>query len=285
MPNPVMPEAVYAEILERTTLTRTGAAYMRGRGIPPEFARDLGFRSIDGPGGWAALRRHLAGGFTKETLRAAGFPPDDRGRVWIPFGGLLPMVLIPYRQGGKTVFIRMRTSGPPPGKLLRVIPDWSSRTKRYRSPLDAQPSVPFNADALGRPTVHAVEGEFNTTTLILPEYGLDAVGTPGAGVFDPAWVPLLAGARVVTWFDDDHAGDLARTRLTALFTEVLGAEWVARNLYHMRLPSGADPNHLHVRGMLAPLIHGSPWSSNPSVNPTDSSLPAYRGRLHGEERG
>ena len=259
-PNPILPEVLYADVLDRATLTSAGATYLRRRGIPESFARSLGFRSIDGPRAWTTLRKHLAETYPPETLRAAGFPQNENGRVWMPFGGLLPMLLIPFRRAMQTLFIRMRTIGPPPGRLRSVIPDWDGPGNRYRAPLLVTPSFPFNADALAAAIVHLIEGELNATTLILPCYGLDAVGLPGAGVMEPRWIMLLRDARrVVTWYDDDDAGRLARAKLDAAFSAAHGEEWTASRLFHMTLPVKRDPNTLHCDRALAPIIDAAPW--------------------------
>jgi hypothetical protein len=260
LPNPILPEVLYADVLERSTLTPAGAAYLRRRGIPEAFARSMGFRSLDGPRAWSALRAHLASTYPPETLRAAGFPHNEKGRVWIPFGGLVPMLLIPFRSGGRTIFVRMRTIGPPPGRLREVIPDWDDPGNRYRAPLHVVPSLPFNADALAAAIVHVVEGELNATTLILPDYGLDAIGLPGAWVMEPGWIQLLGNARmIVTWYDDDLAGRLARANLDAAFTAVHGAEWTATHVFHMNLPAKRDPNRLHCERALARIVASAPW--------------------------
>jgi hypothetical protein len=254
------PEKIYADILGRTELTALGARYLRQRGIAPQFAKQLGFRSVDGPSGWAALRRHLGQSHPPEALRAAGFARDDHARVWTPFGGMLPMLIIPYCHGANTHFVRMRTIGPPPGRLLTVIPDWADKAKRYRAPRNVVPRLPFHADALAHPVVHVIEGELNATTLLLPAYGLQAIGLPGASVFEPHWASLLAGAElVVTWYDNDPAGDLARCRVTDTFAAALGRDWVPRRLVHMRLPRGRDVNQLHLENALAPLVRACPW--------------------------
>lgn len=266
--DPAVPQRLYADVLQRTSLTPKGAAYLRRRGIPAEFARRLGFRSLDGPAGWSALRRHLAAAYPVETLRAAGFPPDERGRVWTPFAGLLPMLLIPFQHGGSTVFLRMRTIGPAPGRLADVIPDWSDKSKRYRAPKDVVPPWPFHADALDEPVVHLVEGELNAATLLLPAYGLNASGLPGAGVLDPGWTHRLATAtRVVTWYDDDEAGRLGRARVEEMLAAAHGTQWLRERLFHVRLPPGTDANGLHVERALAPIVCAAPWKGATAASP------------------
>ncbi|HEU0080031.1 MAG TPA: hypothetical protein VFQ76_20455, partial [Longimicrobiaceae bacterium] len=198
LPDPVPPEVLYADLLARLELTALGARYLRGRGIPPAFAAGLGFRSVDGPSGWARVRRHLKESYPPETLRAAGFPVLENGWVWTPFGGILPMLVIPFLHRGTPVYLRMRTIGPPPLRLRTSFPDWDAHRNRYRSPKDVVPRLPFGADALGRAVVHLVEGEINAATLSLPEYGQHAAGLPGAWTWDASWAGLLGEAfRVV----------------------------------------------------------------------------------------
>lgn len=259
LPDGFGPATLYGDILERTTLSPMGEAYLRRRGIPPDLARDYGFRSIQGPGAWAVLRRHLAAAYPRDALRAAGFARPEKG-VWTPFGGILPMLIIPFQQNGRTLFVRMRTIGPPPNRLRHVVPDWAEKWNRYRAPVDVLPAYPFNADALQAKIVHLVEGELNAYTLTIPPYHLDAIGLPGAGVLDPRWVARLGSADlVVTWYDSDTAGQLARTRAAEAFALAHGSPWAASRLFHMDLLPGRDPNQLHVQGALDRIVRAAPW--------------------------
>ena len=258
--NPILPEELYADVLARLELTPLGARYLRGRGIPPAFASGLGFRSVDGPSGWARVRRHLKESYPPETLRAAGFPIQDNGRVWTPFVGILPMLVIPFLHRGAPIYLRMRTIGPPPQRLRESIPDWDAHRNRYRSPKDVVPRLPYGADALGRGVVHVIEGEINAATLSLPEYGQHAIGLPGAWIWDVSWAGLLAEAfRVVLWYDPDDAGTKARAQAKDSLRTAHGNLWLRTRVRDMILPGDMDINDLHLDGTLAPLVRDAPW--------------------------
>lgn len=259
-PDPVLPEVLYADLLARLELTALGARYLRGRGIRPAYAAGLGFRSVDGPSGWARVRRHLKESYPPETLRAAGFPVQDGGRVWTPFGGILPMLVIPFLHQGTPVYLRMRTIGPPPPRLRASFPDWDAHRNRYRSPRDVVPRLPFGTDALGRAVVHLVEGELNAATLSLPEYGQHAAGLPGAWIWNASWAGLLGEAfRVVLWYDPDDAGTRARAHARDSLRAAHGAPWVRARVRDVVLPGEADVNDLHRAGSLAPIVRDAPW--------------------------
>jgi hypothetical protein len=260
LPDPVLPEVLYADLLALLELTALGARYLRSRGIPPAFAAELGFRSVDGPSGWARVRRHLKESYRPETLRAAGFPVQENGRVWTPFGGVLPMLVIPFLHRGKPVYLRMRTIGPPPPRLRESFPAWSAHRNRYRSPKDVVPRLPYGADALGREVVHVVEGEINAATLSLPEYGQHAVGLPGAWSWDASWAGLLGEAfRVVLWYDPDDAGTNARAHARDSLRAAHGDLWVRARVRDMALSNETDINDLHLAGSLAPVVRDAPW--------------------------
>jgi uncharacterized protein (DUF983 family) len=139
-----LPPTIYAGILALTRLTSRGADYLASRRIPPEGASASGFRSVDGPAEWTRIRKHLGGTYTERELFVAGFPVA-KGKVKVPFAGLVPMLLIPFWLEGELVSIRFRTIGPPPGRLLKAIPDWDAKDNRYRSlsGAHAQPPRPL----------------------------------------------------------------------------------------------------------------------------------------------
>ncbi len=260
LPDPVLADILYADLLARLELTALGARYLRSRGIPPAFARGLGFRSVDGPAGWARVRQHLKESYPPETLHAAGFPVQDSGRVWTPFGGILPMLVIPFLRGGAPVYLRMRTIGPPPARLRESFPDWDAHRNRYRSPKDVVPRLPYGADALDRAVVHLVEGELNAATLSLPQHSQHAAGLPGAWIWDASWAGRLAEAtRVVLWYDADDAGTKARSHVRDALRSAHGDLWVRARVRDMALLGGSDINDLHRAGALAAIIRESPW--------------------------
>jgi uncharacterized protein (DUF983 family) len=256
-----LPPAVYQDLLDQTRLTAQGARYLAGRGFPPEPAALKGFRSVDGPGDWARLRRHLQGTYTERQLYVAGFP-IERGRAKVPFGGIVPMLLIPYWYRGDLISVRWRTIGPPPTGRLRRTFVWDAKRNRYRSQAGphAQPPLPYNADALSRSVVHWIEGDFNAETLLLPQYDQNASGFPGVDVWDDAWLEPVGGAfRVVIWYDDDPAGRAARARVEQKFAARYGEIWVRMRLRHVHTPAGMDANALHCENRLLPIVRSAPW--------------------------
>lgn len=241
LPGARPPPEVYADVLARLRLTARGARYLAGRALDPARAGLHGYRSLDGPVGWDSLADHLRRAYRPEELAAAGFPYDEEtdGALYLPFGGRLPALLIPYRRRGEVVGLRARSLLPGHPRHRRV---------RYRSLVAAKPPWPYHADALESPVVHVCEGELDAETL--RQQGVAACGVSGAGVWLDAWTEALAGAaRVVAWHDTrDDAGEAGARALRRRLAARFGEPWVARRWRRVRAP--ADPNDLHRAGCL-----------------------------------
>lgn len=251
-PHAARPGAVYQALVDHLPLTLQGRTYLQGRGLVSAVAERYGFRSVDSMKEWAEVRRFLQETYAPDELTAAGFPVE-KNRPWIPMGGLVPMLLIPFWKDEQLASLRFRTIGPPPKRLQDKVD-----APRYVALKDATPDLPFAADAMKRSVVHVVEGELNAFTLMQPPYRLDAFGIPGAGVWQSTWAEKLALAfRVVTWYDEDDAGRAARERMEASCREVHGDGWADRKLRHMRLPK--DPNDMHQDGALEAVVRAAPW--------------------------
>jgi hypothetical protein len=247
------PELIYAELLNRLTLTSGGRAYLAGRRLDAERAREYGYRSLD-PAGWQRLARFLLSAYRPEELAAAGFPvaPDAQLGIVLPFNGRLPALLIPYHHRGRVVGMRFRNT-------LRDDPRY--KHNRYRNLKSVKPPWPYNADALRGRTVHICEGELNAETL--RQLGQDAPGKYGAGIWLEPWTDELQHAEeIVDWHDSTdrlHAGDIGAASLRQHLTVKFGSDWVARRWKRMLSP--LDPNALHQAGRLEAILQSTPWRS------------------------
>lgn len=207
---PDTPRGIYTAALKVMQLGLQGHAYLKHRGISPDVAWLYGFRSIESAEDWHRLDTYLAECFTDVERAAAMLPAWDEqtdapGRLPTYF---TPALAIPYLtlDGAGCVGFRLR-------HLTRTT------GRRYHALGGTTFPLPFNAPAISKSIlhnagreVHIVEGELNAFTLL--HYGLNAVGIPGAGKWDPAWTEALKrAARIVAWYDKDGAGDQAWTRL------------------------------------------------------------------------
>ena len=229
-------DTLYRAVLELTALDTLGADYLAGRALDPDTARAYGFRSLPSADAWSALADELRDSFLLAEIGWAGL---DR----LPWAGRVPALVLPYWQRGAVVGLRFRNLSPE-----------SSKDQRYWSLAGAQPPVPFNADALDKETsmLHLVEGELNAYTL--GTYGLVAIGVPGAASWKDEWTTRIISAigrtgLLVSWYDDDAAGERARTKLGERLTEARGVEWLARHARTAVL-RGGDANDLHRAGTL-----------------------------------
>lgn len=231
---------VYASVCAMLPLGAVGADYLAARGFDPDAAAQYGFRSVDSAEQWRAFREDLDGGFLEAELQLAGLSS-------FPWRGDRPALVIPYVAGGRVIALRFRS----------LVPN-APKDERYCSLRGAQPSLPFNADAIteGTGPLHIVEGEVNAYTLTT--YGLRAIGLPGAATWRDEWAPMLAQAvgssgLLVAWYDDDDAGTKARAKLARRLQDALGAGWLARHGVSATL-RGGDANALHVAGTLRSVL-------------------------------
>jgi len=219
---------VLGRIVERLDLGEIGRAYLRGRGRDPEVACRVGIRSIERPGDW----RHALAGLTSRERDAAGLPGS-----WLPWGGRVPCLLLPYRVGEEIRAIRCRRTTP--GDV------------RYMTLRGGAPRIPWNVDALDGPRplgIVVTEGELDALACL--QSGREAVALGGASPSRALLHALVDGladaASVALWFDDDRAGDQAAERVTDLLRERYGAPWVAAHVWRWR--SASDPANL-LRGV------------------------------------
>ncbi len=234
---PVEPHEVYARLHARLRLSPAGAAYLAARGLHPAHADAYGFRSLDGPEDWHAVRDVLAQ-LRPEERAASGFPADE-GRLVLPLGARSPLLLIPFWRRGALVGLRFRNLDPGAGQKHEAAGKRKVRIPKYLSLRDAPPAWPFMADGLRARVVHVVEGELNAWTLALPSYRMPdtgACGIQGAAVWRPVWTSALRAADyVVLWYDADRAG---REAVALLRDEFAGRTESAGS---RRTPAGSRP--------------------------------------------
>jgi hypothetical protein len=243
-----LPPVIYRDILSRLRLTARGWAYLsQNRKLDAGSAAAYGYRSVDGPREWSHLAVYLSATYREDELRAAGFPlHEDSGTLTLPFAGRFPALVLPYRFAGDIVGLRFRN-------LLPDRPEYKG--SRYRTLTAAKPPWPYNADALSAGGIlYVIEGDLNAETV--RQYGESAIGTYGAGMWQPHWTPCLARAdRIIGWFDSTDrqgAGDRGVLAFHRDLVKEFGAGWVAERW--ARLMTAADANELHRRGTLAEVL-------------------------------
>jgi replicative DNA helicase len=172
-----------------------------------------------------ALYRFLRSlNFKTADIMATGLVIDSNGRLTDALTG---MVTIPYYVAGNCVTIR--------GRRWPMEPD---EKQKYKT-LAGQAARVYHSEACwGVTEVMITEGELDA--LVLGQMGFNAIGIPGANVWQPGWDVYLEGMRRV-WvaFDPDEAGDKGAEKLI----ERLGPK--ARRL---RLPSDVTEWVSHGHG-------------------------------------
>lgn len=268
-------EEVLAAALDVLTLTARGRAYLEGepgrgpgRRIPAGLALADGFRSLDVLDDWRVLYRALRNRFPEAQLHESLFPLDTRegkdGKPWLPWGGRVPVLVIPYRYRGRVLALRFRNLAAGPTDKFRYLSILGAGT----------PPLPFNADALddlAGQELHVVEGELNAYALALN--GLRAVSPGPAAGWRPEWSALVKpAARVVAWYDNDKAGEKGAERLAAALhaSPDLGRDWLAAHgckfnlsewLAWEGIPTAGiqDANDLHRSPYCGRLLAAAPW--------------------------
>lgn len=146
-----------------------------------------------------ALYRYLRGlDFKTADILATGLVVDDKGRLTDALSG---MVTIPYYVAGNCVTIR--------GRKWPIDPEDKMKYKT----LAGQAARVFRSEACwGATEVMISEGELDS--LVLSQLGFNAIGIPGANVWQPGWDAYVEGMRRV-WiaFDPDEAGDKGADKL------------------------------------------------------------------------
>lgn len=245
---------IYAAVLDVLTLGARGVDYLRARGFDPAAAARYGFRSLDSDTAWRELVALFRASYLPEELEATGWHT-------LPWGGKAPALVIPFMHRGDVIALRFRHL------------DTDERGAKYRALAGVTIAEAFNADALvlasgsgqtaAAHELHVVEGELNAYALTL--HGLRAIGLPGAGKWRDEWAETIATAvetheagRLVTWYDDDRAGETGRKKLAGALQAVRGRAWLTRHGRAVML-RGADANELHRTGQLHALTARAPW--------------------------
>lgn len=279
-----LPTDIYADILTKTRLGPEGQAFLDGRGIDPHEADAYGFRSIPGEDGWNELEAYLRSEYSEGELTAACFPelsPADLKRRRLPigtkklkmlWGGYLPYLIIPYWQNGEVVTLRF-------GYLGEDRDDDDAASPKYLSLAGSgRPPIPFNADDIGSRYLHATEGELNGFVLRLPPYRQQVISTGAATYWKPEWTDdLLKSHRIIAWFDTDTAGNAAFNRLHSQIAKARSKDFADRFIHRVTdrpvkigedgkpkidregNPIAMDPNELHEKDLLGPIIAEAPW--------------------------
>lgn len=255
-PGATLPEDLYGHLLGHMRLGELGKAELIRRHLDPAHAERFGFRSVEA-GEWRARILPLMRAFTDDELLAAGFPKlQSKSGVdtpWWPGYGRAPLLVIPILDAGRVVGLRLRN----------LVDPAETRCRRYNSPIEAQPPLPFNAGALGSgaQTVHISEGELNAYTLICEPYSEEAAGQPGASTWQMPWGAAIKDTTryVVGWFDNDLAGRKGAVRLRDSLALARGFEW-AHHRWRLMLVDN-DISELHVGGSLPRLMRTRPWTA------------------------
>ena len=221
---------VLGDMIARTTLGSSGRDYLAGRGLSPDLADAHGVRSMGGPDDWRATWADLTRLHGIEGMEAAGLARD--GRAWIPWGGKVPAIVLPYLDlGGHVVAVRWRRSD-------------DVRENRFRTPLGGATPIPWHAEAVDAPRpLRLVVAEGELDGLALCQAGYDAIGlggaTPSTAVLTWLVEALEDVEHLALWTDADAAGDGAVDRLAAQLAERYGASWVRARVSRWR--AAADP--------------------------------------------
>ena len=256
---PSLAPTIHRAVWETLTLTARGADYLHGRALDPDAADAYGFRAIDGRRAWDDVGALLGESFTPEELEGAGWwgcygseADDAPPHVWLPWRGHVPALLLPYWHRGDLVGLRFR----------RMDSNATPKTLSLKG-AGARLEVPFNADALDDcdgAELHIAEGELDAFTLHL--YGARVVGLPGATsgtAKGGAWLARLADVgRVVTWYDNDPAGQKGRDAFAHALADRYGRAWLAERGRAVTLYDD-DVNGCHQRGALADFFTRAEW--------------------------
>lgn len=258
-PGAALPADLYRHLLAHMRLGERGRAELIRRRLDPGDAERFGFRSVE-LGEWRSRILPLMRAFADDELLAAGFPTlmrpgtAERSQTpWWPGYGRAALLVIPYFEGDALAGLRFRN-------LMDPV---ETRCPRYASPVDAQPSTPFNGGALesGAHTVHVIEGDLNAYTLLSDPYAEQASGQPGAGAWQDHWTTMIKDSTryLVGWFDNDVAGRKGAAKVRNSIALARGFEW-AYHRWRLMLVDH-DISDLHVAGSLSRLLRVRPWTT------------------------
>lgn len=145
-------------------------------------------------------------------------------------------IRIPYFDGmGRERGARYRLLSPPAGR------------GKYWAPKGSQLHL-YNVADVEASFVYIAEGELDTLTL--KQYGLAAVGLPGASSFREDWKWLFSGSHVTIVIDADHDGLEKARRISRWIRRYTPETWIKLP------PIGEDINSLHVQGKLEDFLNG-----------------------------
>lgn len=229
---------VYGDMVASLSLGSGGRAYLRGRGLNPDFASVQGLRSIDCLTEWSELYDHFASTHSMEALEAAGLARD--GKAWMPWWGKAPAILIPYvSRADQVEAIRFRRMTP--------------GDRRYMVPLGAGARIPWRAETFDgpRPLDFVItEGELDALSLLQAGYESVALGgaTPSRAILESVVDAVEHASTIALWTDADAAGEGAVDRLARLLAERYGWDWVESHVVRWR--SAIDANDMAASGEL-----------------------------------
>lgn len=203
-------------------------SWLRGpeRGLEIETIVDhqLGYAYQDN-----GLYKHLrTKGYKTADMLQTGLVVEHEGRLKDSFRN---MVTIPYMVAGNVVMIRGRAwpyeSGP-----------------KYKTPANQQTRL-FNSDKVwGADELVVCEGEFDA--MVMEQLGFNAVGVPGARIWQDAWDGYVTDVRRI-WlvFDRDTTGEEAAKKLVDRFGPKV------RRVHLSELGSKCDPTSWVAQGNTA----------------------------------
>ena len=191
---------VYGDMVASLSLGSGGRAYLRGRGLNPDFASVQGLRSIDCLTEWSELYDHFASTHSMEALEAAGLARD--GKAWMPWWGKAPAILIPYvSRADQVEAIRFRRMTP--------------GDRRYMVPLGAGARIPWRAETFDgpRPLDFVItEGELDALSLLQAGYESVALGgaTPSRAILESVVDAVEHASTIALWTDADRSTSRGR---------------------------------------------------------------------------
>jgi DNA primase catalytic core len=191
----------YCETQTDTDTSLHARDYLRQRGFPDYLLRSFGIFTIRD---YHATNYFLRSQFALADLRECGLYNEKDNLVFYKH-----VIIIPYFQKGRIVFLQGRIIGSPVGK-----------TPRYQF-LSGVPIPLFNCDILPKirtgKVVYLTEGAFDCMTLV--QQGLPAVSLGSVTMFKKEWIKLFRRFEICFWFDNDAAGVSAADSYREIFEQ------------------------------------------------------------------
>ncbi len=171
-----------------TDISRSAADYLHQRGFQEYTLRSFGIFTIKD---YHAANYFLRSRYALADLRECGLYNEKDNLVFYKH-----VIIIPYYQKGRIVFLQGRIIGPP-----------VDRTPRYQF-LSGVPIPLFNSDMLPKvrtgKVVYLTEGAFDCMALV--QRGIPAVSLGSVTMFKKEWTKLFRRFEICFWFDNDAAG-------------------------------------------------------------------------------